>query len=68
MEFKIEKNIEPPKRHKYPFANMAIGDSFKFRLEHLLRIRNAASLYGKRTNKKFTVQRYIDSGRCWRIK
>lgn len=72
-DFKIEKNVPPAKRfvHRiYPFDVMEIGDSFyaHAHLTPLEKLRPAASYYGKRHNKKFSVYRVDGGFRCWRIK
>jgi hypothetical protein len=79
--FKIEtKKIPIPEpralgyRGKYPFIEMKVGDSFFVPLisGKEINIRNAASVYGKRLNRVFTVRRVntdkVDGVRVWRIK
>lgn len=71
MKYKIEKNIETPASvgNKYPFGEMEVGDSFKFPKSEIYKIRTAASFYGKRKNKKFTVRKINNEEfRVWRIK
>lgn len=71
-EFKIEKNIPPPSRggpgrkHKYPFREMEVGDSFFYRG---LRgtIVSCANYFGKRNNAKFVTRKENDGFRIWRI-
>jgi len=56
---------------KYPFDLMAVGDSFKFDVKFLNRIRTNASIYSSKhkKNKKFTLGKISDTeARCWRIK
>lgn len=84
-EFKLEDGVEIPSRqtavNKYPFREMAVGQSFRAPKEGVLdkaaatklgrSIGSAASRFGKASGKKFTT-RVIAEGkgffvRCWRI-
>jgi len=65
MTYKIEKDIPVLSVYKYPFRDMELGDSFAFDLQEFIKIRSAAWIYGKKTNRKFRVH---IKGRCWRIK
>lgn len=69
----IDSNIPVPKKGpygamlRYPFPNMSIGDSFRVENSQELSCRTAGCAYGKRHNMKFTVRKYEDAYRCWRI-
>ena len=73
MEIKIEKSIPLPSRGRgrkpiYPFGDMDVGDSFAVSgLEN--RVTSAASWFGKRHGKKFTLRTNSETGetRVWRI-
>lgn len=70
MDFKIEKNIPAPKKGRpprYPFREMAIGDSFSFPAGDVGKVRSAATWNGKRSEMKFTVRICDGAGRIWRI-
>jgi len=70
--FKVETGIEiqKPKRgapHKYPFPEMAVGDSFHATGKDARSAPAAASKYGQVHGMKFSV-RTVDGGkRIWRI-
>lgn len=72
MTFKIEKGINPPaeRKSRYPFAEMAVGDSFSFSASERAKIQNAASAYSRSKGKgtRFRVRTEGTSGRVWRIK
>ena len=64
--FKIDKDVPPPAssgRTKYPFAKMAVGDSFTGDS----RAAAAASAYSRRTGIKFTTRTVDGVIRIWRI-
>lgn len=73
--FIIDRDVPIPaddgrgRKSIYPFRDMLVGDSF-FAINNVLR--RAASLYGKRHNKVFTVRKVTEDGvigyRCWRVK
>ena len=65
----IEKNvpIPEPRRRKYPFSKMKIGDSF-FIEDTSAKVRASASSYGKRLNREFITRREGNGVRCWRVK
>lgn len=74
-DFKIEIGIpippEPePKKAKYPFAEMEVGDSFRFLGKLKVSVRQAATLYAHRdgSRKEFVVQPEGDDYRIWRTK
>ena len=75
MSFKINKNIPmPTSLSKYPFADMAIGDSFvgqvNFDEKKSTNIRNAASVFGRSQNpvQKFTCKKVKGQLVIWRTK
>ena len=53
--------------YKYPFDRMAVGDSFSLKGAPDGPVRSAASYYGKRNGKRFSVYRDDGTHRCWRI-
>lgn len=72
MTFKIIKNAPPPpcgpRRTRYPFDEMEVGDAFDVPLKSGDRIRAAASAWGKDHGKKLTVSKIdAETFRVWRI-
>ena len=80
LEFKIEKNIPIPVdanfgRSKYPFGELAIGDSFFVKAETVkpMNIKNAAHSYGKSNSGFKLVCRQVrdhtgvTGTRVWRV-
>ena len=67
--FAIEKEIPIPavqrKNHRWPFAQMEVGDSFVTSLQS---VRNAAHAYGVRNQQFFAVRKIGNEFRCWRTK
>lgn len=63
---KVEKGIPFPR--KYPFADMAVGDSFAVPPEvHRTTVAIAALRYGRKHDMKFVVRLTPDRTlRCWR--
>jgi len=54
---------------KYPFDSMAVGDSFKFDVKFLNRIRSSACIYSSKYKKKLVIGKISENeARCWRIK
>jgi hypothetical protein len=57
-----------PRRSKYPFADMAIGDSFAFPPE--IKVGSAHSIVSARNrrqpDRRFRVKKTDDAVRCWR--
>lgn len=68
MEFKIEKNVPMKKTAKYPFGDMKVGDSFLATVPNRLSFASAALSFGKANQMKFSIKKYGDGFRCWRIK
>lgn len=70
-EFAIEKGIPKPIAHGsqlFPFPDMEVGDSFAFPSTLDNRVRTAACNWGKtHGGKKFSVRKYGNGHRCWRI-
>ena len=77
MLFAIDKGIPVPNgegKSKYPFADMAVGDSFlvpfvagKSHEYTDKRLRSSAAIAQRRYEAKFVV-RVVDGGvRCWRV-
>lgn len=69
-QIKIESDIPYPKRlslaEKYPFGKMKVNDSFYTELSRKL-IAGAASRYGRRNNKRFSIRSEGSGCRVWRI-
>lgn len=72
MSFKIEKNVPMNESAlpKYPFAEMAVGDSFRVELVDRTRVASASHMYSARQNPgvKFSTKKHDDAYRCWRVK
>ena len=71
-EWKIERGVKMPTRRqhatKYPFEEMAVGDSFEMPHEQVARIRSAAAAWGKdHSGAKFAVRIMGTTARIWRI-
>lgn len=72
---KIDKDIPPPpekKRvYKYPFAQMEVGDSFRWNVEERRKVATAAQDHTRRTGWRFTVRKQFEDGieviRVWRV-
>jgi hypothetical protein len=67
---KIDKNVPMPitNRRKYPFADLAVEDSFLFPEGTTVNAaHSAAGQYARRNGVKFTVHRTPEGYRCWRI-
>lgn len=71
MEIKIEKGIPIPAGskgvHKYPFAQMEVGDSFFTPCENLPSLRVYARQVGKEKGLKFSVRQEEGGARVWRV-
>lgn len=71
-KYKIEKNIPRPitasvVRNRYEFGKMEVDDSFYIEPEDVLLVRPAATWYGVRNGMKFSIRKWKDGYRCWRI-
>lgn len=69
--FKIESSIPVPasRQTTYPFSSMSVGDSFlveKADPKKAASVRACASVYGKKTNSKFTCKQVEGGVRVWR--
>ena len=68
-EFRIEKGVPLPSvRAKYPLGEMDVGDSFHIDAAERARLVSAASFFGTRKGKKFSVRKEVNGSgyRCWR--
>lgn len=75
--YKIQSNIPLPtirsSSRSYPFAGMAVGDSFALESNgaaDVQRVRSAATHYGAYNQKKFAIRRVdpiTKQYRCWRV-
>jgi len=77
-QFKIEKGVPLPSRlmrarSYYPFGDMEISDSFQVEgADNARKLKSAASYFGIRNGKRFTVRVTNREGipvsaRCWRV-
>jgi hypothetical protein len=65
--YQVEKGIPMPRRGGssiYPFAEMAVGDSFSFEPNRYNTVRRSATYWGGDHGVKFTVSSVHN--RCWR--
>jgi len=59
---------ENAQRGKYPFCDMAAGQSFTIPAEIAAKVSNAAVSYGKTHGMKFSTRRQVDGTyRCGRV-
>jgi hypothetical protein len=71
--FKIDKKVPMPKPRsgrggKYPFAQMAVGDSFALNGINPQVLAQSARYYSRHSNRRFSVRKLTDgSYRCWRV-
>ena len=69
----VDKNIPMPRRRRrrleaYPWAEMAVNDSFAAPTDDIATFRVQTSKAGRRYGRVFTVLRVEGGGfRCWRI-
>jgi hypothetical protein len=72
MRFKIDKKVaigQITNQLKYPFADMAVGHSFKYPAKYAGRLSAAIWSYAKaHPGVKFTTRNNTVYGRVWRIK
>lgn len=72
-KYAIESDVSIPDQasvRKYPFARMAVGQSFAVTTTERSRVATAASRYGQRHGRAFTVRASRTTPgqvRCWRI-
>lgn len=69
MQYKIEKGIPFGEAEKatYPFAKMAVGDSFKCPVSERGKVTGGASHYAKRNGGKFQSKTFGKEIRVWRV-
>lgn len=74
MSYEVESGIPIPSRpvgaqsKRYPFGKMEVGDSFSIPIGSRQRLSSAASWFGRRNQKRFSVLKLSDTeARCWRI-
>ena len=84
MNIEIDKDLPPPsptegRPRKYPFPDMAVGDSFAVPLSGTntakgedtaaVKLRSSAIRYARTHGGKFTVRtdRQAGEARCWRV-
>ena len=69
MSYEIEKGVElTPRRSKYPFSDMEVGDSFLVdESGNHAAARNAATGYGQRHDMKFSSRTTVAGLRIWRV-
>ena len=67
MAYEVEKDVPMTPRRKYPFDDMGVGDSFFLPVADREKINSAARYYGKREDKKFSIKKFDNGYRCWRI-
>lgn len=69
MSYDITSDVPMPTsaRAKYPFAEMAVGDSFGVPDGEARRVRGAASDYGRRNGMRFSVKAHEGGYRVWRV-
>lgn len=71
--FEIEKDVPlgrstGARERKYPLDIMEVGDSFALPVEARQKVVSAASYFGARNRRKFSIKRHGDGYRCWRVK
>lgn len=70
-DFKIDKDVpiisSDTVKLRWPFGEMEVGDSFLIPEDIKPRVISAASYYGLRHKKKFSIRKTTDGYRCWRI-
>lgn len=52
---------------RYPFRSMEVGESFDAPLEMHGLVKNAAVVWGRRNERKFSTRKVDGLTRCWRI-
>jgi hypothetical protein len=61
----IEKDVPLPHgRHKYPFDEMAVGDSF---FAEKVKAKSLRSIAWRHRPKQFTIRKEEEGVRCWRV-
>ncbi len=67
MSYKIDKNIPLSATDKYPFSEMEVGDSFAVSIDDEGKVRSASQNHGRKHGKKFSIRKFENAYRCWRI-
>ena len=70
MTFVVEKDVpipKSPRRSKYPFREMAVGDSFFLPNRNNKQIAGLQGMAFKQTGFRFRIQREGTGWRMWRI-
>lgn len=65
----IDQGVPLPARGpapRWPFRQMAVGDSFCAPRSQANTVKASASMFGKRSGRKFSTRMEDDSIRCWR--
>jgi hypothetical protein len=66
--YKLSENVPlPPPRKKYPLSEMVVGQSFFVSLADVWRVRAATQYEQATKGSKFSVRRYENGFRCWRV-
>jgi hypothetical protein len=67
--YRLSDDIPPPvgRRHKYPFCEMAVGQSFEVSPEEIHRVRAASQYIRSTRGTRYTIRRQGAAYRCWRI-
>lgn len=64
----VDKNVElPVMRVRYPFPDLAIGDSFLARTNNIQVMRNLAYRSGKKLGRRFVARKCETGVRVWRV-
>lgn len=65
---RIESGIPmPPSRTKYPYAQLAVGDSFSVELSKARSVSACVRAHARRTGYRYSVRRDGDCVRVWRV-
>lgn len=71
-EIEIDHDVPMPKLRckpgSFPFAKMAVGDSFAVSREMAPQLKNAVRTYINKTGRKFAIRSNPSGVRCWRIR
>lgn len=70
MSYKIDRGIPLPTGYfgrKYPYADLAVGESFLDPHGNNQSISSGSSYAGKKLGRKFSVRKTSEGIRCWRI-
>jgi hypothetical protein len=69
MSILIEKGISFTKSScgKFSISEMEVLDSFFIPKEFVIEARRAVGYHGRRNGKIFSIKKYEDGYRCWRV-